>query len=82
MSFVCNRSCYSYFELLGNNQTLGRDRRTPNGRGIIENAEQESGVNNTGTLTINNPADLRVCGIHSQRRPCRQRREQGSAGAG
>ena len=53
--------CYSYFELLGNNQTLAGISDVY-GRGIIENAEQESGVDNTGTLTINNTADCAYAG--------------------
>ncbi len=56
MSFYDNRTCYSYFELLGNQQTLAGISDFY-ARGIIENAEQETGINNTGTLTIDNTAD-------------------------
>ncbi len=61
MSFYDNRTCYSYFELLGNQQTLAGISDFY-ARGIIENAEQETGINNTGTLTIDNTADCAYYG--------------------
>ena len=55
-------SLSSYFELLGNSQTLsGITASTVNG--IIENSEQETGVTNTGTLTVNNTAACRYAGV-------------------
>ena len=56
MTFLPVRGMSCYFELLGNNQTLaGISDSTA--AGVIENAEQETGVANLGTLTINNAAD-------------------------
>ena len=46
----------AYFELLGNQQTLAGIVDS-SGRGIIENAEQQSGISSNGTLTINNTAN-------------------------
>ena len=51
----------AYFELLGNQQTLAGISDGA-GHGIIENAEQETGINNTGTLTINNTANCTYSG--------------------
>jgi autotransporter-associated beta strand protein len=56
LSFVPVRAMNAYFELLGNQQTLAGISDSV-GRGIIENAEQQSGVASTGTLTINNTAN-------------------------
>ena len=61
LNFVEVRACYSYFEMLGNDQTLA-GLSDNLGRGIIENAEQESGINNNCTLTINNTADCTYSG--------------------
>ena len=56
MTFRPVRGITCYFELLGNNQTLaGISDSTA--AGVIENAEQETGVANLGTLTVNNAAD-------------------------
>ena len=56
MTFLPLRGASSYFELLGNNQTVaGINDITSNG--VIENAEQETGIANLGTLTINNSSD-------------------------
>ena len=56
MTFLPVRGACSYFELLGNNQTLaGISDSTA--AGVIENAEQETGIANLGTLTINNSRD-------------------------
>ena len=51
----------AYFELQGNQQTLAGISDAA-GRGIIENAEQETGVNTTGTLTVNNSANCTYSG--------------------
>jgi autotransporter-associated beta strand protein len=56
MTFSPLRGSSCYFELLGNQQTLAGISDTTAG-GVIENAEQETGVANLGTLTINNAAD-------------------------
>ncbi len=56
LTFLPLRGASAYFELLGNNQTLaGIGDITTNG--VIENAEQETGIANLGTLTINNSSD-------------------------
>ncbi len=47
--------------MLGNDQTLAGIVDSA-GRGVIENSEQESGVTNTGTLTINNSKDCAYSG--------------------
>ena len=47
--------------MLGNNQTLAGIADFT-GRGVIENAEQETGVANTGTLTINNTTNCSYSG--------------------
>jgi autotransporter-associated beta strand protein len=61
LNFVEVRGCYSYFELLGNNQTLA-GLSDNLGRGIIENTDQESGITNNCTLTINNTTDCTYSG--------------------
>jgi fibronectin-binding autotransporter adhesin len=61
MTFTPGRSYYSYFELLGNDQTLG-GISDATGRGVIENAEMETGITSLGTLTINNTADCTYSG--------------------
>ena len=61
MNFTAARSCHGYFELLGNDQTLA-GINDPTVSGIIENAEQETGINNLATLTINNTADFTYYG--------------------
>ncbi len=56
LTFSPANALISTFELLGNQQTLaGISDQT--GRGVIENAEQETGVANNGTLTVNNTVD-------------------------
>ena len=55
MSFT-GGACLGYFEMLGNDQTLAGINDSLN-RGIIENAEQQTGITNLATLTINNTAD-------------------------
>ena len=81
MTFLAARSCNSYFELLGNNQTLA-GISDAYGSGMIENAENESGINNTGTLTINNSDGLHLQRHDPQRRSGRQRRQHRPAGVG
>ena len=61
MTFVPVRLMHEYFELLGNDQTLAGIVDVL-GHGVIENAEQETGVSNTGTLTVNNTADCSYSG--------------------
>ena len=61
VNFTEVRGCYSYLELLGNNQTLA-GLSDNLGRGIIENCEQESGINNNCTLTIDNSTDCTYSG--------------------
>ncbi len=56
LSFAPVLAMNSYFELLGNQQTLA-GISDGLGHGIIENAEQETGINTGGTLTINNTAN-------------------------
>ena len=56
LTFASARAMHTYFELLGNQQTLA-GIADGSGRGIIENAEQESGISSNGTLTINNTAN-------------------------
>ena len=56
MSFSPVIARYCVFELLGNDQTLAGINDV-SGRGVIENSEQETGINNLGTLTIDNIAD-------------------------
>ena len=61
LTFTSVRLMNSYFELLGNQQTLARISDS-SGHGIIENCEQETGINNTGTLTVNNAANCSYSG--------------------
>ncbi|MFZ1937098.1 MAG: autotransporter-associated beta strand repeat-containing protein, partial [Thermoguttaceae bacterium] len=56
LTFAPVRAMNAYFELLGNQQTLAGIVDS-SGRGIIENAEQQSGISSNGTLTINNTAN-------------------------
>ena len=81
LSFAPVLAMNSYFELLGNQQTLA-GISDGLGHGIIENAEQETGINTGGTLTINNTANYSYNGCHPQRRLRRQRREHRSVGVG
>jgi autotransporter-associated beta strand protein len=61
LSFSPAGTLSSIFELLGNQQTLaGISDQT--GRGVIENAQQEAGVANNGTLTINNTTNCAYSG--------------------
>ena len=61
LTFVPVHASHGYFELLGNEQTLAGIVDST-GRGVIENSEQESGVANTGTLTINNSKNCAYSG--------------------
>ena len=67
--------------MLGNDQTLAGISDSLN-RGIIENAEQETGITNLATLTINNTADCAYKRHNSQRRSGSQRRQHRAFGAG
>jgi autotransporter-associated beta strand protein len=51
-----NASYYSYFEMLGNDQTLGGINDTT-GRGVIEHAESETNITANSILTINSTAN-------------------------
>ena len=61
MNFSEVFTCRSYFELLGNDQTLAGLSDNV-GRSVIENCEQESGINSNCTLTINNSTDCTYSG--------------------
>ncbi len=61
ITFASGRQMNMYFELQGNDQTLG-GIVDYSGRSVIENAELEPGINNTGTLTIDNTANCKYVG--------------------
>ncbi len=61
MNFSEVFTCRSYFELLGNDQTLAGLSDNV-GRSVIENCEQESGINSNCTLTIDNSTDCTYSG--------------------
>ena len=61
LTFLPLRGFSACFELLGNNQTVAGIGDIT-GTGMIENAEQETGIANLGTLTINNSSDCSYSG--------------------
>jgi fibronectin-binding autotransporter adhesin len=61
MTFVSVRIMSEVFELQGHEQTLGGIIDTM-GHGVIENSDQETGIDDTGTLTIDNAAKCTFVG--------------------